>query len=188
MFMFAIVIISAIVDLSIIGLAQDDSDSSGDGEEEEEETEFDCGVDLSAALVELDAAFDEDLDTAVTSEEPGDVVVDAMIERYKEYVDAVEAAYDEAIAYTEGQTLTDVSERTAACEEELSDHFAMNESNMSTQVVSSSYGKKTTALLDEYKWINEKLAEMQERVSFIHSNIVKMTDMLPGFTKSCVKS
>ncbi len=80
-----------------------------------------------------------------------------------------------------------VFDKVSLCRDVVDQFIEEKEVISSLEVVSSSAGKRTTALLDEYKYINEKLSDMLENVSFIKGYVFEMDDSLSGFTKNCVR-
>ncbi len=178
------------MDASIISLADDETTETTDDEtttEEDDPTNFDCLEIILPYLTEADAEFSEFLGDSVTSEEPSSEIVDLMIEKYEAYLDDVDSVFVQAITADGGENLSTVTERLSVCQAKVEEHIEANEQILEAEVVSSSYAKKTTALLDEYKWINERLRDMQETVGYIGGYLTTVDGQLSGFTKTCIK-
>jgi len=187
-FIIAIVFMSMVIDASVISLADETADTSGDSSSEDKYgATYDCLKTLAPYLSEADTEFAEFLSDSVTSEVPSSEVVYIMMEKYKEYLANTEAAFAEATSPEGGQQLSDVTNKLNFCQDTIDTYIAANEQIMKASIISSSYAKKTTALLDEYKWINKQLRDMQETVGYIGGYLTTMNGQLSGFTKICVK-
>lgn len=190
--MMIIIVISFAATSHIISRAEEASSdgtsgTSSSGDSEDPSTTYDCLEILIPYLTEADAEFAEFLGSSVTSAEPSAEIVDLMIEKYEEYLANIETTFDAATAPQEGQQISEVTERLGTCQSKVEEHIEANEQIMQVEVTSSSYAKKTTALLDEYKWINERLRDMQETVGYIGGYLTTVDGQLSGFTKTCVK-
>lgn len=181
LFFSFVIILSLIIDVGIITLA----------EEETAETaaigDFDCDTAVMAYLSEADPALEEFFTQVLTSEEQNSDLVDLVLETKKAYEVAAQEALDGTLATASGKSLVDVTDKIAECQEIIAEHMEASERVLITQVASSSAGKKTTALLDEYKWLNEKLRDMSTDVAYVNAYLKKMSDMFPGFVKQCLK-
>ncbi len=182
LFFFFVIVLSAVVDVGIITLAE---------EEETEEIvvsdEFDCDAAVMAYLSEADPALEEFWTQVLTSEEQNSSLVDLVLEAQNAYEVAAQEALDGTFATAGGKSLVDVTDKIAECQGVIDEHVEANERVLVTQVASSSAGKKTTALLEEYKWLNEKLRDMTTDVGYVNAYLKKMSDMFPGFLKQCIK-
>ena len=187
--MMIIVVISFAATSHIISRAEEADSGSSDSTSSSEDpsTTYDCLEILLPYLTDADAEFAELLGSSVTSEEPSSEIVDLMIEKYKEYLANIETTFDEATAPQESQQISEVTERLGTCQSKVEEHIEANEQIMQAEITSSCYAKKTTALLDEYKWINERLRDMQETVGYIGGYLTTVDGQLSGFTKTCVK-
>lgn len=181
LFLLIVAVLSIVIDVTVISLAQE--------EEEVRETQnFECYDEVLEALVAADLELSEFLEDTFTSAEPTSELIDLVLEKYYvEYLDTVETILSDAIDIHAGDNTVDVSNKVAACDTLVNKHIDANAQILAAQVASSASAKKTTALLDEYKWINERLSEMVETVSLIGAYLQKVDDGLPGFTKNCPK-
>ena len=182
-FLLVVVLISVVVDMTVISFAEETSTT-----EEEIDGTFDCYAGVTEALVAADMDLTEFLNDAFTSAEPTSEIIDLVIEKYYiEYASNMESALSEAMATEGGENLTEVLEDIDECAGIIDKHMDVNEQIMTAQVATSAAGKKTTALLDEYKYINERLEAMNLTVGKIAGLLEKVKTNMPKFTKNCVK-
>ncbi|MBU1019339.1 MAG: hypothetical protein ABII07_04765 [Patescibacteria group bacterium] len=183
-FVFGIVVLvlSIVVDLSVISLAQEEEEAVA------ETGDYECYGDVLEVIAEADEDLTAFLSDSFTSAEPTSEIIDSVLEKYyNDYVSTVQNAIMEAMIFEAGDSGTLVADKAAVCLDLAQKHISSNAEIMKTQIRSSASAKKTTALLDEYKWINERLSDMLMRVSEMRGQFIKIKDSLPGFTKNCVK-
>lgn len=179
-FLTIVVLLSVFVDMSVI--------SSANEEEEDPYAEFECYAETYAAVEEADIALMEFYTDVMTSEYPSSELLDILLTEYGNYVDTLEAALSAATATSPGDQLTVVDERIDGCRTLVNQHMEANLQILETQFAASAAAKKTTTLIDEYQWINERLRDMNEMIGKYQGYLTKMKDNLPGFTKNCVKN
>ncbi|EKD64267.1 MAG: hypothetical protein ACD_51C00032G0002 [uncultured bacterium] len=187
-FLGIVLLLSVIVDLSVISLAQEEETvDSGIDTEAETEGSFECYNKLEPYLQAADADLVEFLNQSFTSAEPTSELVDLVMEKYYvEYVNNLDAALDAASETTGGESLAEVTDDIFECQDLISKHMEVNEQVLIAQVEASAAAKKTTALLDEYKWINERLADMNITVGKLAGQLTKIRDGFK-FTKNLVQ-
>lgn len=190
-FLSAVVFISIIIDSTLIGLASDNTSpdtSATDVDSNELAAEFDCLATIYEQIGPVEEEFSGYLDNAITSDASSEDIAELVMQKYEEYIEKVEAIYTEAVsATTAGVPINAVFDKVSLCRDVIDQLIEEKEVLAELEVVSSAAGKRTTALLDEYKYINEKLRDMLENVSFINGYIFEMDNSLSGFTKNCVR-
>ncbi|EKD63312.1 MAG: hypothetical protein ACD_51C00298G0002 [uncultured bacterium] len=177
--------ISAVVDVGFISLADEAEETTvteGGGDN------FDCRTAVMEYLNPVDEEFGEFLDSTLTSTgTTSDLITNYLIPKYVEYLEGEKAALESATNVSGSYDLLDVSDKISECKAIMDEHLDANTEIMKSEVASSVSAKKTTALVDEYKWINEHLREMSMSVAYIQSYLSKMSTSFTRFTKTCIQ-
>ncbi|MFA6528715.1 MAG: hypothetical protein WCT46_04200, partial [Candidatus Gracilibacteria bacterium] len=171
-------------DVGIISFAEGEESTST----ATQTTISDCPEQISGALAEKSAELLENAQTALSSTGTTTEVVDeTLIPLDVQFREAADEIFEDATAtYDLESGIPETSNYLATCQALVEKEVENNEVVLKTMVASSASAKETTALLDEYKWINEKLREMLETTGYVNAYLSKISSSSFEFTKTCV--
>ncbi|MBP9718058.1 hypothetical protein KBD59_02055 [Candidatus Gracilibacteria bacterium] len=73
------------------------------------------------------------------------------------------------------------------CQQLIDEHFVQMKDVLREHIISNAYAKKTTRLMDKYKRINDRLADMNFKIAQIYTYFSTFSQKLPCFATKCVK-
>ncbi len=182
-----IFVLSAFFDVIAIEILKEDEEPLVAEAQELQNEQYDCQAEILEYLTEANPELEEFWVNTFTSENlNSDELIELAIEKYRRYISETKDVFESATSANTGDLLADVSEKNVVCAEMIDNYIAANEDLLVAQVTASSSAKKTVAILDEYKWINDRLRDMLSDVMYLKGDLTLMSDQVI-FTKACIK-
>lgn len=140
----------------------------------------------STASVELDNYINF-LDQYFKIDSPSSEQVETGMARYRYFVDAVETAFETASAPLETETFETNQKSYTYCREIETQYLNFGRKLLSVFSLQAGNSKRTYALVDTLKAINEQMSGLSDNFSHSFPQLFqKMDDALPCYAKKCL--
>ncbi|MEK7171987.1 MAG: hypothetical protein AAB739_03705 [Patescibacteria group bacterium] len=156
----------------------------------EKELEKKCVNELKNFMADKQVEFGEFINQNFRSEKPTSELLPKAIEKYRQYRAEVRGKAQELMKDSAlGKLTADAAIKEApACAKAVEEDFTIMKELLKQHVANNAYAKKSTRLLDQYKFLNSRLGELNFTIAQTYGYFAALSQKLPCYaTTKCVK-
>lgn len=155
----------------------------------EKELEKKCVNELKNFMADKQVEFGEFINQNFRSDKPTSELLPKAIEKYRQYRAEVREKAQELMKDSAlGKKTADAAIKEApACTKAVEEDFTIMKELLKQHVANNAYAKKSTRLLDQYKFLNSRLGELNFTIAQTYGYFAALSQRLPCYAKKCVK-
>lgn len=155
----------------------------------EKELEKKCVNELKNFMADKQVEFGEFINQNFRSEKPTSELLPKALEKYRQYrAEVREKAQTLMKDSALGKLTADAAAKEApACAKAVEEDFTIMKELLKQHVANNAYAKKSTRLLDQYKFLNSRLGELNFTIAQTYGYFAALSQKLPCYATKCVK-
>ena len=155
----------------------------------EKELEKKCVNELKNFMADKQVEFGEFINQHFRSDKPTSELLPSAIEKYRQYRAEVREKAGKLMKDSAlGKLTAEAAAKEApACAKAVEEDFTIMKELLKQHVANNAYAKKSTRLLDQYKFLNSRLGELNFTIAQTYGYFAALSQKLPCYATKCVK-